>query len=128
MLDPGVARAVERAWFKSNPNAPLVHQTQSGSIKVEQGGWIIRHHNTGHLGVIRALPGTRTEIDLYDQGLPVQPYWTVVGWFHTHPNLRSEGYIPDRPSLGDQMYTNYVQVPGAIRTHSGIISICPGEL
>jgi hypothetical protein len=110
LADPGVQAELERAWNESNPDGP-------GDQKHEQGGWIVLNRETGEYEVIRWPAGSRDGIRPGPQ--PDGDKYTLVGWFHTHPNTEAEGYSPD-PSPADINFTNdHARVPGVIETHDG---------
>ena len=108
--DPGVQAELERAWNESNPDGP-------GDQKHEQGGWIVQNRETGEYEVIRWEEGSRDGIAAGDR--PDEDEYTVVGWFHTHPNTEAEGYSPDASPADIELTNDYAQVPGVIETHDG---------
>ena len=118
--DPLVDAELKRAWAESNPGAPEVPSGQAGSIKQEQGGWIVWNKNTGKVQVVRVLPGTRDGLGTIAGTRPSETGGDeVVGWFHTHPNTAKEGYTAD-PSPGDKGFQRaYAKAPGIIETHEG---------
>lgn len=115
---------IERAWNDSNPHARDVYSGQSGSRKVEQGGWIIMNVQTGVYRVERWRAGARDSI-VPDPMPQVNYPDCVMAHFHTHPNRRSEGYLP-LPSATDLAYyrsmhfPNGDRIPMIIRTHEGL--------
>lgn len=116
--DPSVSAALQKAWTESNPNAPEVPRGKPGSIKVEQGGWIIWNKRTMQLEVQRVGSGTRDSLGpIVGTRPPDNADQQVVGWFHTHPNTDREDYVSD-PSPGDMGWQNHeAKVPGIIKTH-----------
>lgn len=72
---------------------------------------------SGQLSVLRAVPGRRSAIDLFDP--PEVPGSFLVGKFHTHPNPTAEGWDPG-PSSGDMMVDARHGVPDLIRADDGI--------
>src|SRR5207237_645242 len=118
--DPLVRAELRRAWYESNPGAPEVRYDASGSIKREQGGWIVRRKQTGRLSVLRVPAGGR---DVLRTILGTRPTddaaQEVVGWFHTHPNTLNEGYSSE-PGFGDIRFTHAeAKAPGIVETHDG---------
>ena len=110
LADPDVQAELERAWNESNPDGP-------GDQKHEQGGWIVLNRETGEYEVMRWPAGARDSIG--PGPMPDGDKYTLVGWFHTHPNTEAEGYSPD-PSPADIDFTNdFAHVPGVIETHDG---------
>ena len=119
--DPAVILGLETAWLESNPNAPEVQAGQPGSLKSEQGGWIVNNPD-GSLGIERFEPlqekwkkqgyEARSAIAASDKPK------NAVGWFHTHPNTEAEGYLA-RPSQSDIDNTAAYGVPGIVVTHDG---------
>lgn len=108
--DPHVQAELERAWNESNPDGP-------GDQKHEQGGWIVQNRETGEYEVIRWEEGNRDGISAGDR--PDEDEYTVVAWFHTHPNTEEEGYTPDASPADIDLTNDYAQVPGVIETHDG---------
>jgi hypothetical protein len=86
--------------FCFSPNAPAVQRGQLGSIKQEQGGWIVKNDNpwwkfwADNYSIERFPAGTRDSIN------PTVRPVNAVGVFHGHSNTRVEGYSPD-PSQAD---------------------------
>ena len=124
MSDPKVRAAIEQAWDDSNPYSPSVPNGQLGSLKQEQGGWIVKNHwwdfSDDEYTVVRIQGGTRDSLDFAG----TRPDGDVVGCFHTHPNFASEGYIPEVASPGDiSMTNNYAKVTQVIRTPGGIVVV-----
>jgi RHS repeat-associated protein len=92
--DPGVARELDRAWLESNPFAPDVPRGTPGSLKVEQGGWIVRDWrdlSMGSFEVLRVAPGTRDSLPTIAGTRPSPAFGILEGWFHTHPIYCSRG-------------------------------------
>ena len=121
--DPGIWSAMKQAWIDSNPDAPSVPADQPGSLKHEQGGWVIKWTWDGY-DAIRVAPGTRDSLGTINGTRPNCIFTcSVVGWFHTHPNWNSEGY-GYKASPGDIGFTQTeAQVPGVILTHHGLVTI-----
>jgi len=122
--DPTVHRALRKAWRDSKPNAPDIPFGSSGSLKSEQGGWIIWNKKTRRVEIERVPGGTRDGLATISG---TRPEGTsdrqVVGWFHTHPNKNSEGYRTG-PGIGNIRFTHAeARVPGIIETHDGRIII-----
>jgi hypothetical protein len=106
--DPGVISEMQRAWRDSNPTAPSVPKEQSGSMKHEQGGWVVVTKDG--FRVIRVPAGTRDHL-----------FWGpkppgAVMHFHTHPNTWREGYSPFEPGPGDIPFRQHTGIPGVIVT------------
>jgi len=120
--DPKVAQEMNRAWDESNPHAPEVPRGQPGSLKIEQGGWIVRGWFGGEYDVIRVPPGTRDSLNLGSR--PIFCFCSAVGTFHTHPNTLSEGYRPE-PSTTDVANTRARGVPSVIKSHDGDYYVHP---
>ena len=119
LKDSGVSSSLSQAWQDSNPDAPSVLRGHSGSLKLEQGGWIVG--SLGKFKVIRVAAGTRDSLATI-QG--TRPSGVVVGWFHTHPNTVAEGYAPTSPSAGDIGFTRQeAKVPGVVIHHNGMFLI-----
>lgn len=118
--DPGLKRQMERAWQDSNPDAPTVLWGQPGSLKREQGGWIVAPNLVGAPQLIRAQPGTRAQMgqDVLFKPSEFQCGCRVIGFFHTHPNTREEGYRPAANGY-DYQFLEEMGVPGMIRSHEG---------
>lgn len=118
--DERVLRQMETAWQESNPFAPPVKRGLPGSIKHEQGGWVIQPYGSGAPELHRAAPGTRDRMgfDVVRKPSEFECGCTVLGFFHSHPNTREEGYAPGANS-GDYRFLYYMGVPGMIRSHSG---------
>ena len=86
----------------------------------EQGGWVIRPYGTGRPELHRTSPGTRDRMG-YDVVIRPNEFecgCVIVGFYHTHPNTREEGYGPNA-NRGDYNFLYYIGVPGMIRSHSG---------
>jgi len=110
------AFALVTAWTDSNPNAPDVPRGMPGSLKREQGGWILQDPATSELTVQRVGAGTR---DSLPSIAGTRPPNNVIAWFHTHPNKASEGYASG-PSPGDVAFTaSYAKCPGIVQSHDG---------
>lgn len=74
--------------------------------------------------VVRARPGT---IDSLNLGNPPQPSRALlVGNFHTHPTLSSQGGDPNQ-SYGDLQSEVFRGVPGLIRNENGITPYGPNK-
>lgn len=118
--DPLVDSELKKAWIDSNPNAPEVPKGQPGSLKKEQGGWIVWKKDTGKLEVIRVAPGSRDGLGTIVGTRPKDSTsQEVVGWFHTHPNTSNEGYTHG-PSIPDKNFQRLkAKAPGIIETHEG---------
>jgi hypothetical protein len=115
---------LQRAWADSNPNAPDVPRGSPGSLKHEQGGWILWRKDTHILQIIRVGSGSRDGLPTIVGTRPLDnDSQQVVAWFHTHPNKASEGY-GSQPSVGDISWQNAeAKVPGIIMTHTGVVTI-----
>lgn len=118
--DPFVDQELQRAFDESNPNAPDVPRGSPGSLKQEQGGWLVWNRTTGQVEVQRVPAGTRDGLGtIVGTRPPDNASQQVVGWFHTHPNTSAEGY-GHGPSAGDRGWQNAeAKVPGIIETHAG---------
>lgn len=118
--DPGLKRQMERAWQDSNPDAPTVLWGQPGSLKREQGGWIVAPNLVGAPQLIRAQPGTRDQMgqDVLFKPSEFQCGCRVIGFFHTHPNTQEERYRP-AANWNDYKFLEAMGVPGMIRSHEG---------
>jgi hypothetical protein len=120
VTDPLVDYNLKKAFTDSNPNAPNVPAGTAGSLKKEQGGWIVWDKKTGSLEVTRVPAGTRDGLGPIVGTRPADTAdKQTVGWFHTHPNKSAEGYTSG-PSPGDRAWQNSeAKVPGIIETHDG---------
>ena len=107
--NPTVAAAIEQAWTDS--------QAGDAANRHEEGGWIYMDTTTGAISVRRAAGGARAGINMNNP--PEIAGSVVVGNFHTHPNLTSEGWEPG-PSPADTRLENARGVPGVIRADDGI--------
>ncbi|MFT3761567.1 MAG: RHS repeat-associated core domain-containing protein [Pseudoxanthomonas sp.] len=118
--DKQVRDQMEDAWVDSNPNAPAVPKGVPGSIKHEQGGWVIRHFGSEKPELIRSAPGTRDQMsrDVLNKPSEFECACRVLGFFHTHPNTRAEGYMPNANGY-DYLFQLEMGVPGMIRSHEG---------
>jgi RHS repeat-associated protein len=125
--DPKVASAFDKAWRKSNPDAPNVPRGQPGSQKREQGGWVVSDRR-GNLDVRSVPGGTRDSLPAIIGSRPRcdGSSCTVILWYHTHPNnLEHEDYVQG-PSYEDQSFTtNYAKVVGVIITRDTYYYIQP---
>lgn len=140
MSDKKLRAQMEVAWRDSNPDAPSVMRGEPGSKKVEQGGWIIEHKRwfglmPSNYSLQRVAPNPegdperRSALDAITMfGRPTN----AVGWFHTHPNLDSEGYDSHHFSsgpgglYGDIGATDQIiQLPGVLRHHGGYSYVYP---
>ena len=122
--DPTVSAEIERAWNESNPNAPDVPRGSPGSLKHEQGGWIIWNCKTNAYRVER-WPQSAERAGINPSPRPaVNPPECLVGHFHTHPNKTVEGYV-DGPSPADQAATTNLKLPGVVRSHGGTHFVFP---
>ena len=118
--DERILGQMEGGWQESNPFAPPVRRGLPGSLKREQGGWVIRPYGTGRPELHRTSPGTRDRMG-YDVVIRPNEFecgCVIVGFYHTHPNTREEGYGPNA-NRGDYNFLYYIGVPGMIRSHSG---------
>jgi type VI secretion system secreted protein VgrG len=120
VTDPRVDHDLKKAWAESRPSAPEVPRGTPGSLKQEQGGWIVWSEKTGKVSTIRVPGGTRDGLGTIAGTRPVEsPDQRVVGWFHTHPNVAAEGY-GSGPSPGDVGWQRAEgKSPGIIETHDG---------
>src|SRR5262249_17123918 len=118
--DPLVSHDLKQAFQDSRPNAPDVQRGTPGSVKQEQGGWIVWDKNTGKVSTVRVPAGTRDGLATIAGTRPADTKdQQVVGWFHTHPNKASEGY-GSGPSPADVGFQRaYAKCPGIIETHDG---------
>jgi hypothetical protein len=118
--DPLVDHELKKAWADSRPNAPEVPRGTPGSVKQEQGGWLVWAKNSGRVSVTRVPGGTRDGLGTIAGTRPADSEnQQVVGWFHTHPNTAAEGYRSG-PSPADVSWQNaYGKAPGLIETHEG---------
>ena len=119
--DPGVRREFMDAWLDSNPYAPSVRRGQPGSLKRENGGWIVRRwfSESGDYDVIRIAPGSRARLD---PRRPLLCACNFVGLFHTYQNTEAENYLPFAVSSRDLAMSRELQLPGVIVTFGA-----PGE-
>lgn len=113
-------RQMETAWEDSNPNAPTVKHGQPGSLKREQGGWIIRRDGYGEVDLVRSRPGSRSQMgqDVLQKPSEFACGCRVVGFFHTHPNTLAEGYQAYSNGY-DYQFLEEMGVPGMVRSHEG---------
>jgi hypothetical protein len=120
VADPLVDYHLKKAFTESNPNAPDVPAGTAGSLKKEQGGWVVWNKKTGEVEVIRVPAGTRDGLGTIVGTRPADTAdQKTVGWFHTHPNKSTEGYTSG-PSPGDRAWqASEAKVPGIIETHDG---------
>jgi hypothetical protein len=120
LSDQRVENELKKAWNDSNPGAPEVPFGSPGSLKKEQGGWIVWNRKTGQLAVTRVPAGDRDGLSPIVGTRPVDTAdQEVVAWFHTHPNTLAEGYSQD-PSPRDIAFQHSeAKVPGIIETHEG---------
>jgi RHS repeat-associated protein len=121
--NPQVNEALRRAWEDSNPNAPPVLAGRPGSLKREQGGWILWNGVTRQIVIVRVPAGRRDGLPEIGSS-PAGAGEITLAWFHTHPNTRAEGYSADA-SPADIAFTRSVGVPGIIETHEGRKTIQP---
>ncbi len=91
-------------------------------MRHEQGGWIVQNQD-GSYEVWRVPEGTADSLKTI---VGTKPPVNVVGWFHTHPNPMSEGFLATA-SPGDIAFTQYAGVPGVIVTHEGYKYIPLGQ-
>jgi len=110
--DPTVAAEIDRAWNASNPNS-----TTGG--KKEHGFWILKDSNTGAYSVQDFPSNTATNDSVIPGPVPNVAGKDTVGFFHTHPNTASEGYVSG-PSPADSNFSRGTGVPGIIRSHDGM--------
>jgi type VI secretion system secreted protein VgrG len=120
VTDPRVDHDLKQAWTDSRPNAAEVPRGTPGSVKQEQGGWIVWDKKTGHVSTTRVPAGTRDGLGTIAGTRPADNAdQQVVGWFHTHPNTGAEGY-GSGPSPADVGWQKaYGKAPGIIETHDG---------
>ncbi|QQX82580.1 hypothetical protein JK628_15220 [Shewanella sp. KX20019] len=117
--DQGVSSSLSQAWEDSNPNAPSVLRGFEGSLKLEQGGWIVG--SNGEFKVIRVAAGTRDSLGTTVGTRPSEIM--VIAWFHTHPNTAAENYkqIPSKSDLG---FTRLeAKAPGVVIQHNGMLIV-----
>ena len=109
IADPVVQDALDQAWTDSEANDPTARH--------EEGGWLYLDLATGEISVQRAARCEQDEIDLSTPTLI--PGSVVVGKFHTHPNLGSQGWVTG-PSA-DDLYVDAIHgVPDLIKAEDGI--------
>lgn len=108
--DPTVAAAIDSSWNASNPNGP--------GTKQEKGFWVIKDDKTGALSV-QQFPDNGTNDSLVPGPVPNEQDKSTVAFFHTHPNTRAEGYVPE-PSQADKDFGAALGVPGIVRSHEGM--------
>ncbi|GAB2313674.1 RHS repeat domain-containing protein [Stenotrophomonas geniculata] len=118
--DPKVKGQMESAWNDSNPFAPAVRRGESGSLKRENGGWIVQFVGEEGHELVRSPAGTRDRMSVESTRKPseFECGCIVKGYFHTHPNTRAEGYFPGTNGY-DYEYQLQQGVPGMIRGHEG---------
>ncbi|XVM85102.1 RHS domain-containing protein [Stenotrophomonas indicatrix] len=118
--DPKVRGQMEDAWNDSNPFAPAVRRGESGSLKRENGGWIVQFAGERGHELVRSPAGTRDRMSIESARKPseFECGCIVKGYFHTHPNTRAEGYFPGTNGY-DYDYQLQQGVPGMIRGHEG---------
>ena len=118
--DPKVKGQMESAWNDSNPFAPAVRRGESGSLKRENGGWIVQFVGEEGHELVRSPAGTRDRMSMESTRKPseFECGCIVKGYFHTHPNTRAEGYFPGTNGY-DYDYQLQQGVPGMIRGHEG---------
>jgi hypothetical protein len=120
VTDPRIDYDLKKAWSESRPNAASVPRGTPGSVKQEQGGWIVWDKKSGRVSTSRVPAGTRDGLGTIAGTRPVDnDKQHVVGWFHTHPNVAAEGY-GSGPSPADVGWQNaYGKAPGIVETHDG---------
>ncbi|MGY6086744.1 RHS repeat domain-containing protein [Stenotrophomonas sp. SM006] len=118
--DPKVKGKMESAWNDSNPFAPAVRRGESGSLKRENGGWVVQFVGEEGHELVRSPAGTRDRMSMESTRKPseFECGCIVKGYFHTHPNTRAEGYFPGTNGY-DYDYQLQQGVPGMIRGHEG---------
>ncbi len=115
--NPTVRAAMEKAWNDSNPNAPEVKRGVPGSLKKENGGWVVKN------------PDGSYRVDMWPSGTrdgmipPAMPSGTE-GAFHTHPNTANEGYALG-PSPADKNFFKNKNLPSVIPSHGGMYVTVP---
>ncbi|WP_313217074.1 RHS repeat-associated core domain-containing protein [Stenotrophomonas sp.] len=118
--DPKLREETERAWEDSRPNAPEVRSGRPGSTKRENGGWVVLTIGERQPWLYRLPAGSRDRMS-QESTIKPDPFLcgcTVLGFFHTHPNTRAEGYDPFG-NPGDATFMQQMGVPGLIRSHEG---------
>lgn len=118
--DERLREQMEDAWRDSNPNAAPVARGKPGSQKREQAGWIVQFFGEGRATLVRIAPGSRDQVsrDALNKPSEFQCACRVLGFFHTHPNTRDEGYMPNA-NIWDYHFQIEMEVPGMIRNHEG---------
>jgi hypothetical protein len=112
------------AWIDSNPNAPNVPAGQPGSLKKEQGGWIIWDQDLKTIRVVAVNVGTGSRDSLSSKKPKLRWTEVICAKYHTHPNKREEGYSPN-PSPQDKAISKALGIPEIIISHVGIIILYP---
>jgi hypothetical protein len=108
LRNAAVIAAMEGAWRDS-----LVGDSIG---RHEEGGWIYLEIATAAIVTRRAPAGTRSRLSLANP--PLLPGHVIVGTFHTHPNLASEGWTTG-PSNQDILAAEYSGVPWLVRAEDG---------
>ena len=118
--DPKLRSQMEDAWRDSNPDAPPVRRGQGGSLKRENGGWVVQFAGEDDFDLVRSPAGSRDRMSMESTVKPSEFICgcIVKGYFHTHPNTLSEGYVPGA-NVYDYQYQIQQGVPGMIRSHEG---------
>ncbi len=118
--DPELRSQMEDAWNDSNPFAPSVKRGLPGSLKRENGGWIVEFPGQQGYTLLRSPPGSRDRMSIESVTKPSEFACgcRVRGYYHSHPNTIGEGYNP-RANGYDYMYQIQQGVPGMIRSHEG---------
>lgn len=111
---------MEDAWRDSNPDSPSVPKGSPGSKKREQGGWVVQFFGEKRPQLVRSSPGSRDQMgeDTLHKPSEFECACRVLGFFHTHPNTRDEGYMPNA-NIFDYDFQVQMEVPGMIRNEDG---------
>ncbi len=120
LTDPVVDHALKQAWNDSRPSAPEVPRGATGSIKQQQGGWLVWDRTSGHVSAIRVPAGTRDSLATMAGTRPKESErHQVVGWFRTSPNTTAEGYAGGTSPADVGWQNAHAKAPGLIETHEG---------
>ncbi len=126
--NPVVRDALNQAWTDSGYGTRGVH---------EEGGWIFADNRTNAITIVRAASGTDSGMPSMATNLtPLGIGSRLIGWFHTHP-FREGAPVPSRPgraygnqrqpSQADRDVSRDLQVPGLIRSRSGVSVVGPNR-
>lgn len=126
--NPVVRTALNQAWADSGYGTRNAH---------EEGGWIFADNQNNAITIVRAAPGTDSDMSSMATNLtPIGIGSRLIGWFHTHP-FREGAPIPSQPGYiyGDQRQPSQddrdvsrdLQVPGLIRNRRGVSVVGPNR-